>query len=58
MPHKDTGGYHMDIRSCPSCWGTNLDATETGTELIVICYDCGEVHELKPTGLVSDYRDR
>lgn len=45
----------MDIKSCPACWGTNLDATQISTEHVtVICYDCSQVFEIKNTGLIID----
>lgn len=38
----------MDIKSCPVCWGTNLDATKVGDgHKTAICYDCGYVFEVK-----------
>ncbi|WP_156779669.1 hypothetical protein [Desulforamulus reducens] len=43
----------LDIKSCPVCWGTNLDATVIGqNDVTVICHDCGQIFEVKTTGSI------
>jgi uncharacterized Zn finger protein len=48
----------LDIKSCPICCGTNLDATVVGqNEVTTICHDCGHVFETKVIGNIDEAKD-
>lgn len=44
----------MKTNSCPRCSGTNIDPTTiTPEHIVAICYDCGQVFEVKTTGTIA-----
>lgn len=42
----------LNINSCPGCGSEELDGTEVDHGLVVICYECESIYEIKPAGML------